>query len=228
MSLAAQVHDRSRRAERRAAAANISSASQRPALVLDKEKVSIPCPRGYLSPDPEPLDRVLSIGVSARGLRSADLKKLRFSVSGGKVVVDGSAVKWDLRDVAPGTYTITASAAGSPKTRLIEIEPAVIYVCQSTCTGDCFCPCLEVMTKRPAVEPYETVEFTALLEPLPADAEFLWKVDGGTIIAGQRTSKITVRPNPRAAALTAVVSVKWHDVCFHICPSTASGSVVIK
>jgi hypothetical protein len=72
--------------------------------------------------------RILNVSASSNMPEDEDWLVFIYTVSGGRIVGEGKDVMWDLSDVKPGTYTITAKVddgcgvCGETKTKTVEVK----------------------------------------------------------------------------------------------------------
>lgn len=84
-------------------------------LVLDKIQLRIKdLPAGIPPPDDagKSPDMIINVATNAEDAEN-DVLDYYYTISGGRIVGTGSSVQWDLNDVPPGTYTITAKVDDS-------------------------------------------------------------------------------------------------------------------
>ena len=67
-----------------------------------------------------------------------------YTVSGGRIVGEGSKVAWDLSENGPGYYTATVEVQDKQKQRGVASVTVVLQNCADCSTGDCECPTLAV------------------------------------------------------------------------------------
>lgn len=89
-------------------------------LLLDKNTITLSPPPGFASASG---DCELGLNIKVRTIISGlviDGGSFDYNVSGGKIIGTGDSVRWDLSDVKPGSYTISASRkdrfSNSPQT----------------------------------------------------------------------------------------------------------------
>ena len=73
------------------------------AIKTDKTEIKFDCPADDNSCNADKIIKVKTVSVKS------DEDKYLYSVSAGKIIGEGADVEWDLTDVKPGTYTITAA-----------------------------------------------------------------------------------------------------------------------
>ena len=154
-----------------------------------------------------------------------DILTYNYTVSGGRIVGTGANVQWDLSNLTPGTYTITAGVddgcglCGRTETRTITIA-------ECDCVAACSCPSISVTGPSGIANPGDVMSFTAeVAGGSQQSVTYNWTVTDGTIESGQGTPSITVRA-PRNAAggnVTATVDVGGLDPACS-CPSSSSAT----
>lgn len=194
-------------------------------LTLDSENVSTWCPYSY-SDSGECSEYQLNVKVKAFS-KEAEKNNLNYyyTVSGGKIIGQGTNVVWNFSDVTPGEYTITASVGtknntrGKTQTKIVNVREC------SCCLASCECPTISVTSSKKTVYKGETVEFTVDVNGgSQTDINYNWTVENGTIIEGQGTSKIKVQISSGETA-TAIVDIG--GLC-ESCPTSDSESVKIS
>lgn len=162
-------------------------------VTVSSTTVNLPCPPGQTSTSGTCPDEV-SVNISTTAVDpESDQLVYNYTVSGGRVVGSGANVTWDLSGVRPGSYTITAGVddgcgiCGETKTQTVEVKEC------PDCVAPCECPTVSVTGPSAAVEPGQTMTFTANLNGGGQDAPtYNWNVSAGTIVEGQGTPTITV------------------------------------
>jgi len=158
-----------------------------------------------------------------------------YTVTGGRVVGEGSKVTWDLSDMGPGFYTATVEVRDKKEHRALASVTVTLQAC-----GDCVneepCPAFlvtcsnEVKAGTPVTC---TVNLGSFSDPNATRdrIRYEWSVldsagaDVSGRIGGQGTS-ISIRTDGMGAQfLTTKVEVKGLDPS---CPTTMSASTVVK
>ncbi len=160
-------------------------------VTLSNQRIVIPCEPGTKPVEGScPDGSTINVSTSASDADN-DVLTYQYTVSGGRIVGQGSNVTWDLSGARPGTYTITAGVddgcgvCGKTVTKTIEVVKCV-------CEPDCMCPSLS-MSGGGVVAPGEPMYFTANVSGGTAnDISYDWSVSNGTISSGQGTASITV------------------------------------
>ncbi|CAN5746909.1 hypothetical protein BH20ACI4_BH20ACI4_09830 [soil metagenome] len=162
-------------------------------VTVSETEVWLPCPPGTQSRSGKCSDE-MNVNVTTNATDAEnDTLVYNYTVSGGRIVGSGANVTWDLSGVRPGTYTVTAGVddgcgiCGETKTTTIEVKEC------DDCEGTCECPTVSITGPSSAVQPGDTMTFTANVSGGSQDSvTYNWSVDKGTIIEGQGTPVITV------------------------------------
>ncbi|MCO5333247.1 MAG: hypothetical protein M9893_04410 [Pyrinomonadaceae bacterium] len=143
-----------------------------------------------------------------------------YTVSGGRVVGQGSSVSWDLSGVRPGTYTITAGVDDRLRHLRSEQRPRRLLSkkMRRVRSIPCVCPSLSadgpagLVTHRAARQ-----HFTANVRRL-SDYTYNWTVSNGAITSGQGTSSITVATTREMAdrQLQLLSELGGTDLCMQL------------
>ena len=165
------------------------------ALNLDKTSLILPCAPGQVSE--RGCSDVQTVGVSTTAVDPEnDVLTYSYTVSGGRISGQGANVSWDLSGVRPGTYTITSAVddgcgfCGTPKTSTITVTECPDC---KTPPPACSCPSLSINGPSSAVQPGETMTFTANVSGgSQSSVTYDWSVSNGQIQSGQGTPVITV------------------------------------
>lgn len=163
-------------------------------LELSDTTIKLPCAAGERPKEGEVCsdDQTINVRTNATDPEN-DVLTYNYTVSGGRIVGQGSNVSWDLSGVNEGTYTITATiddgcgVCAEPKT-----ETVTVTKCDCV-KPECECGDLSITGPPAAVEPGETMTFTAQINGgQQENVTYNWSVDKGSIISGQGTTSITV------------------------------------
>lgn len=169
----------------------------KPALIdsidLSTSTIKQPCEPGYQPVEGEvcPDDQTVTVRTNASDPEN-DVITYNYTVSGGRIVGQGSSVTWDLSGVNPGSYTITVAVDDgcgvcSPT------KTETVNVAKCDCKKVCDCPTLTVDGPNAAVKPGETMTFTAnVVGGNQQNITYSWEVSQGTIESGQGTPQIVV------------------------------------
>ncbi len=161
-------------------------------LTLSESTVYLPCAPGTRSTSGGCSDEMMVNATTAATDPENDVLTYEYTVSGGRIVGQGSNVNWDLSGVRPGTYTITAGVndgcgiCGQTKTQTITVADC------PDCKVECECPTVSVTGPSGVVQPGDSMTFSANVNGGSTDATYNWSVDQGTITEGQGTPTITV------------------------------------
>ena len=98
-------------------------------LTLSQTEVAASCPSGQVPQEGMAYDDKMTVQVTTTAVDpEKDVVVYNYTVSGGRIVGQGSRVSWNLTGIAPGTYTITAGVddgcgiCGQTQTRTITIR----------------------------------------------------------------------------------------------------------
>jgi hypothetical protein len=193
-------------------------------VTLDSKTVFTPCPAGTMS-NTEGCNADSSIGVSTKASNPGnDTLLYNYTVSGGRIVGNGSSVNWDLTGVKAGTYTITSAVdngcgfCGKTKTETVEVK-----ACDG-CKEQCNCPTLSVSGPSSATAVDGAMTFTANTAGGSADGlTYNWTVSSGSIVEGQGTSVIKVTGGAKCTDVTATVEIGGAGLCAD-CAKVASST----
>lgn len=184
------------------------------AVTLDSERITIPCPVGFVPREGTTCADDTSIDVRTDATDPEnDVLVYNYTVSGGRIVGEGANVSWDVSGLQPGTYTITAGVndgcglCGKTETR-------TITVVECDCVRACECPSLSVTGPGGIVTPGDAMTFTANASGGSQGAlTYSWTVSGGTIESGEGSPSISVRTTPDMAGsnVTATVTIGGLD-----------------
>lgn len=177
-------------------------------ITLSSDELTLPClPGSFPAPGVVVSDSmVVDIAVTAEDPEN-DVLTYHYTVSGGRIIGRGSNVKWDLSDVAPGSYTITAGVddgcgiCGKAQTKTVTVE---------ACNDIIDCECATVEIAGPVGEVLKAGEnvFKANVTPGTYDPAYEWDVDGGEIARGQGTPSITVKFDEETLRSSKSVTVR--------------------
>ncbi len=198
------------------------SSSDSVSIELDRDITSRPCPPGYKCRGN--CDDNMSIVVTISDAKSENnLLDYNYTVSGGRIVGEGSKVNWDLTGAAPGTYKITVGVVDKSRTQL-QTATKIITVQECEDGGDCVCPALSVDAPASLTQAGETMIFTANVKGGAADdLTYNWITSDGQITEGQGTPVIKVATNSKMAGKTVTATVEISGVC-EVCPKTETGT----
>ncbi|MGI8669275.1 MAG: hypothetical protein ACR2J3_05410, partial [Aridibacter sp.] len=158
-----------------------------------------------------PDDSTVSLTTNATDPEN-DVLTYNYTVSGGRIVGQGSNVSWDLAGVQPGTYTVTVGVDdGCGVCSPTVTETVTVENCNCTAPReDCVCPATVTVVPPPAaVRPGENMVFTANVVGDSTGLRYNWDVDNGDIISGQGTTRITVNTEGRTdTTVTATLNIE--------------------
>jgi hypothetical protein len=186
---------------------------------IDNEVVMLPCANGA-----DGCSDKATVGVKTTATNPKNDQLLyNYTVSGGRIVGNGSNVSWDLSGAKPGTYTITSAvdngcgACGKTVTKTVTVKE-----CEK-CTPPCDCPTLSVSGPSSAVKSGDMMTFTANASGVD---KYNWTVSAGTIKEGQGTSVIMVDTSGLACgtSVTATAEMMAGDNICKDCRTTSSAT----
>lgn len=200
-------------------------------LLLDKLKVTLPCPSGFLSSSgivaDEPVIKVDAIAKDP----DDDVLAYNYSVSGGKIVGKGANVKWDLSNVMPGKYEIIAAvddgcgACGKTKKKEITVAET------PDCLGHFSCPDIKLIGPDQISGP-GIYTVTANLSGASGDNEvlYLWTITNGTLLNGFGTPSVDVRipSNINGADPVIALQVKGASDPRGLCPDKVTLALPVR
>jgi len=135
-----------------------------------------------------------------------DTLTYKYSVSAGQISGQGSNIEWNLKGVAPGSYTAKVLVSDQRKGIATATTTVKVEVCPN-----CDPPCTVLEVSCPIdVEPGRSIIFTASISggPVGLQPTYKWSLPSGTSIKGQGTSVIEVDTTGLAGQrITATVVV---------------------
>jgi hypothetical protein len=170
-------------------------------LTLSQTEVVLPCPPGQQPREGVVCSDNMTVQVTTTAVDPEnDVLTYNYTVSQGRIVGQGANVSWDLTGVAPGTYTITAAVddgcgvCGQTQTKTITVRNCdCITPPPPVVDTPCLCPDVSVTDPTAAVNPGETLTFTANASgSSTGDVKYNWEVENGVIASGQGTATISV------------------------------------
>jgi hypothetical protein len=185
---------------------------------VEDSMITLPCPEGTKGDCPDKS----TLGVKTTATNPDNDQLLyNYTVSGGRIVGNGSNVSWDLSGAKAGTYTITSAVdngcglCGKTVTKTVTVK-----ACDS-CKPVCACPTLSVSGPT-SVDVNAPMTFTANASGVD---KYNWTVSAGTITEGQGTSIIKVDTSGVACgtAVTATAEMSGSDFCAD-CRTTSSAT----
>ena len=191
-------------------------------VALDRNEIKLPPPKpGDPPKHPDPSSETTLNVITTASDPEGDTLVYNYTVSGGRIVGQGSNVTWDLNGVLPGTYTITAGVddgcglCGKTATQTVKVE---------TSEGAPACICSEIRIEALHYKIRTTGRLFAasLSGPKPKGLTYNWTVSNGEIISGQGSSSIRAsQPSDDAGPVTVTVEVGGIDPACG-CPITAT------
>lgn len=98
-------------------------------LTLSRTEIAATCPSGSVPRDASVCsDKMIALVITTAVDPEKDVLMYYYTITGGRIVGQGSKVTWDLTGVAPGTYTITAGVddgcgiCGKTQTKKIAVK----------------------------------------------------------------------------------------------------------
>ncbi len=192
-------------------------------IELDKNEILIPCifngrVFGELCKDEQPDS--IQVKITVHNPKNKRIN-YQYTVSAGRIIGQGEKVIWDLKNVSPGDYTITASFdSGKGFGSETKSEKVSVKECYD-CDPPCVCPALSV-SGGGSIKGGETVDFTANVSIGTAfDIKYKWTVSQGEIVLGQGTPNITVKTTSAMSGYVQATVEISGDFCAE-CLRTAS------
>jgi hypothetical protein len=209
------------------------SLKKKPSVVLQASTTSItlPCPADVISSSgscPHTTDLQVALTSIAKDFNKQPL--YRYTVTGGRVVGEGSTVTWDLGGVLPGIYSATVEVQDHKKHRAVSSATVKIMNCPDCVPVCVLCPVIAVSCPE-EVKPGTPAVFAAAVMGLVDLDKFKWSVrDSSGVDLSERISgrggSISIRTDGLGGeTLTATVEVNGLDPA---CARTASCSTVVK
>lgn len=191
-------------------------------IALDKKELVYICPNSDFCGR----DEIFRVKVETTVRNPKNLPLIyEYTVSGGRVVGQGDKVFWDLKDIRPGTYTITVAIDyGRGPVNETKSETVTVKECP-ICDLPCVCPMLAV-SGNDEIKAGETVTFKAKIEGGTATRiNYKWTISQGEIIAGQGTAEITVKTTKEMTGIikaTVEIDGDLCEMCFRTAEKTAA------
>jgi hypothetical protein len=192
-------------------------------LEVEDSMVTLPCANGT---DGCSDKSTLSVKSTATSSDPTDTLLYNYTVSGGRIVGNGSNVSWDLSGAKAGTYTITSAVdngcglCGKTQTKTVTVKEC------TDCEPKCSCPTLSVSGPT-SVKEKEMMTFTANASGVD---KYNWTVSAGTIKEGQGTSVITVDTSDVACGTSVTATAEMmsdNNICKD-CRTTSSATSDIE
>jgi hypothetical protein len=153
-----------------------------------------------------------------------DTLSYQYSVSGGRILGEGSMVNWDLTGVEPGSYEVKVLV--SDKNQGSALKAIKVSAFLPVC---CLPPCATLtVSGSDEVEEGRSITFTANLaggEPT-VEPTYKWSVSAGSIFKGQGTATIEVDTSGLAGQqVTATLEVGGYPP---ECQNITTGQVQVR
>ena len=203
-------------------------------LRASKTVLTISCPPGGCSASrtcPTTADLQVSLTATSRGLSKKSVYV--YTVTGGRIVGEGSKVTWDLSNVPPGYYRVTLEVKDGKQHRAVSTVNVTVQHCPD-CLTHCFgwCPTISVMCyDEVRVGTPITCKVVMQSSGRPPAPTYEWSArdwsgeDLSERISGQGRL-ISIRTDGLGGQhLTTTVKVKGLDPS---CNDTASASTAVK
>ena len=198
-------------------------------LELDQIEVIIWCPPG-ISPGSSQIcpEKKLEVNVVTVS-KIARTKRLTYyyTVTGGKIIGNGSRVTWNFSGVKPGVYTITVGVGKNGKIQGNTITKTIVLKECPVCDHECDCPLVDIITPQENIFTGDSVVFKASVENGLPKIKFNWTIKNGRIISGQGTPQILVKVEPDTDIRNLTASLEIEGFCV-LCPSRFSTKVKIS
>jgi hypothetical protein len=154
-----------------------------------------------------------------------------YTVTGGRIVGQGSKVSWDLSEAGPGFYAVTVEVQDNKKHRASSTVNVTVQNCRDCIISDFPCPMM-VVTCYDQVRAGTPITCKVVVgsSTRPPPTGYEWSArdssgDASERISGQGTY-ISIRTDGLGGQTVFVtVKVKGLDPS---CPSTGSGSTIVK
>ncbi|REJ78270.1 MAG: hypothetical protein DWQ47_02060 [Acidobacteria bacterium] len=197
-------------------------------VTLSENTITKPCEPGFQPKEGVQCrdDQTVDIRTNASD-EEGDVLTYNYTVSGGRIVGQGANVTWDLSGVNTGTYTVTVAVDDGCGV-CSETKTETVEVVECDCEKVCECPTLTVDGPPAAVEPGDTMTFTAnVVGGNQQNITYSWEVSQGSIQSGQGTPQIVVDTTGlEDTNVRATVSITGDEGCN--CDREASETGVIS
>lgn len=191
-------------------------------VAVDRTELKLPPPKPGDPPTHPAYSDEMRVGVTTTASDpEGDSLVYNYTVSGGRIVGQGSNVTWDLSGVLPGTYTITAAVddgcglCGKSVTQTVKVEDS---------DGAPACICSEILIDAMHLKIKTTGRLfvASFTGPRRTGLTYNWTVSNGEITSGQGSNAIrTSRPTEGASPVTVTVEISGLDPACQ-CPTTAT------
>lgn len=181
-------------------------------VVVDRTELKIPPPKpGNPPTHPDHSSEMTVNVVTTASDPEGDTLVYNYTVSGGRIVGQGSNVTWDLNGVLPGTYTITAAVddgcgiCGKTVTQTVEVE-------KDESAPACICSEISIDAMHMKIRTTGRMFVANLSGPRRTGLTYNWTVSNGEITSGQGSSAIRAsRPTEAASPVTVTVEISGLD-----------------
>jgi hypothetical protein len=181
-------------------------------VVVDRTELKLPPPKpGDPPTHPEPSSEMMVNVVTTASDPEGDTLVYNYTVSGGRIVGQGSNVTWDLNGVLPGTYTITAGVddgcglCGKTVTQTVEVQ-------KDESAPACICSEISIDAMHMKIRTTGRLFVVRLAGPARKGLTYNWTVSNGEITSGQGSSAIRAsRPTEGASPVTVTVEIGGLD-----------------
>jgi hypothetical protein len=192
-------------------------------LRLDETTISLPCQPGFRPVEGAKVskDPVVEVRTFAEAGTLRDKLIFTYSVSGGRILGSGPVVKWDLTDLAPGTYDIAVRVGDSDG--VSNTQNNQVKVVEIDCGGDIECPYISLSVPERIGITNDFILTGNVSGGSTGTVGYLWSATGAEIIAGSGSATVRVRVPITGSDTEPVITLKL-DVppIFSTCPLTKS------
>jgi hypothetical protein len=146
------------------------------------------------SPDPnEPTskDAILEVETHTASNYLTDKLVYSYEVSGGNIIDTGQSVRWDLTGLDPGTYTIKVNV--SNRHGETARDTRTVTVASEGIRDPMPCPTLSLSTPERIGTTSDFIVRAEVTGRERDTEDYVWKVDGGELIAGQGSNFVRIR-----------------------------------
>jgi len=163
------------------------------ALRLDDQELVAACPpekkirHVRSSPD-------MIVEAQVESLKPLRGSRIRYEVAAGQILGNGNRVQWDLSNIPPGTYKISAGEWFDGK-QYGETVSQTVNIVSAVCMSDPVCPILRINASERTFEPGDTVDVSAMISGLRGSMPILynWMTSEGQIISGQSSNVVRIK-----------------------------------
>lgn len=168
-------------------------------LHIEGTTLYVDCPRGSVTSKDSRTseDLIAEVNIFAISNSVRDKLSYRYAVTGGEIIGSGPRVNWDLTGFQPGTYSVTVKVddgtTNPPAEKKVDVTLA-----ERQCTS--LCPDAELSTVR-TIKGSADVIVSANIDA-PPETKLIWSTNGATIVAGQGSRSVRLRPAKENATVT--------------------------